>query len=302
MVFFALLAFLPLAYFAELGSLKAVPIAGALFGLSLLSKESAVFILLAVIAYWVFIGAGGWKTRLFSSALLTLAAVVVFIVGLQLFDSEFTTYPNFLSHLQSILSFQLGVGGGQNSWLSSITNCTLYQGLCPSDRALIPHFVYSGLPLFPILSTNCVACWSSTNPIDWLTYFPPIIFPTDLVLAPNYPLVWLSILWVPLGGWSFRKLRSTGEGRALLLAVFLFAGNMASNIYIYAALNRAVFEWYFLPAVPALAIGASYLLTRPKMPRWIAYFILIVLVFTAVILSSVTMHILFPQTQSCGEC
>ena len=261
-----------------------------------------MFILLAVLAYIFFAIPASIKTRFVYVALITSSAVAVFIVGLQLFDSAFTTFPNFVVHLQSILSFQIGVGGGQNSWLSSITACKLYSGLCPSNRSLVPHFVYSGLPFWPILGTNCVACWTSTNPVDWLTYFPPLIFPTDLVLAPNYPLVWMSFVWVPIGIRYFRSLRSKGEGQALLLALFLFGGNLISNILIYTALNRAVFEWYFLPAVPAMAIGAAYLVTRPKMPRWVSYFIMAVLIITAILLSSVTFHLLFPQQQTCSDC
>jgi len=298
MLFFALAALLPLAYASGIGRRKGYAATGALFGLSLLSKESAIFIVLAVLSYLLFVEQGAWRTRLSGSLLVVAAAGIVFVVGLQAFDSLFTTFPSFVAQLSVILKFQVGYGAKELTGLAS-SSCSQYVGLCPTDRSLVPHILYSGIPLGPVLYPNCMTCWSSTNPLDWLTYFPPVVFPTALVLAPNYPLVWLGFAWVPLGVRSFRSLRLTGEGRALLLGLFIYGWNVGSDLWIFAGLGRTVFLWYFLPAVPALAIGAAYLLTRPRTPSWLFYAGVGLLVFVGLLLSPLVFHQIYPQSASC---
>lgn len=300
MLFFALAALLPLAYAPAIGR-KGYAATGALLGLSLLSKESAIFILLAVLSYLLFVEGGAWRTRLSASLVVVAAAGVVFALGLQAFDTLFTTFPSFVAQLGVILKFQAGYGAQELAGLTG-SSCGQYVGLCPTDRSLVPHILYSGIPLTPILRSSCMACWTSTNPLDWLTYFPPVVFPTALVLAPNYPLVWLGFVWVPLGARSFRSLRLTGEGKALLLGLSVYGWNVGSDFWIYAGLGRTVFLWYFLPAVPALAIGAAYLLTRPRTPSWLFFAAVGSLVVVALLLSPLVFHQIYPQSTVCTSC
>lgn len=191
----------------------------------------------------------------------------------------FHEFPSFIAHLSLIIQFQLGFGAKQVTALVG-SSCGQYAGLCPTDRSLVPHIISSGIPVTPIIASNCVTCWTSTNPLDWLTYFPPVISPTALVLAPNYPLVWLGFVWIPVAARSFRSLRLTGEGRALLLALSIFGWNIGSDLWIYAGLGRAVFEWYLLPAVPAFGS----------------------LVLVGLLLSPMVFHQLYPQPQPCSNC
>ncbi len=301
MVFFALASLLPLANVSNIGKWKAAVLSGVLLGLSTLSKESTVFILLAVLSYLLLINPGSWKTRVWSCILVVATAAGVFVAGLQLFDILFTTFPSFIVQLDLILHFQIGFGSQQ---LQPLTGpiCNLYNGLCPTNRSLVPHFLYSGLPFWPVFATKCSTCWTATNPLDWLTYLPPVIAPTDIVIAPNYLLVWLSFIWVPLSIYSMNRLRKTGEGRVLLLALLIYVWNLASNLWIFVDLGRAVFEWYFLPAVPALAIGAAYILTRSKMPGWIRYTIISALIIISLLLSPYVIHQFYPQPQVCTTC
>jgi len=301
MLFFGLAALLPLAYITDIGREKGLLVSGIFVGLSILSKENGVFILLAVLSYVLFVGMEKWKRKVWSCFLICIAAAGVFILGIQLFDSLFTTFPSFISQLHLIIHFQAEFGSQQLQPLTGPV-CNLYNGLCPTDRSLVPHITYSGIPALPVFATQCSPCWTSTNPLDWLTYFPPVIVPTDLVLAPNYVLVWLCFVWVPVATRSFKSLRMSREGRILLMALFIFVWNMVSNLWIFAGLGRAVFEWYFLPAVPALAIGAAYLVTRPHTPKWLAYFTIAALVVVALLLSPLTFHQIFPQPQVCNNC
>jgi 4-amino-4-deoxy-L-arabinose transferase-like glycosyltransferase len=301
MLFFALAALLPLAYSSGTGSWRGYAATGALLGLSLLSKETAIFIVLAILSYILFVERGTWRKKSWGVLIVLAVAAAVFMVGLQAFDSLFTSFPSAIAHLSLILNFQLGFGAQQVPLLAA-SSCGRYPGLCPTDRSLLPHLLFSGIPLTPQLVSNCNACWTSTNPLDWLTYFPPVVIPTGLVLAPNYLLVWLCFVWVPLAARSFRRLRLTGEGRALLLALFLFGWNLASDFWAYIGLGRPVFEWYFLPAVPALAIGAAYHLTRVGTPKWVTLAMMASLIFLALLLSPLVFHALYPQSQSCIGC
>jgi len=302
MVFFALAALLPLVYGLRMGRLSGFVLSGSVFGLSLLSEESGVFVIFAILSYLLLTGSGDLRARIWACAQLAGAAALVFVVGLELFDVFFTTFPSFLGQLEVILTFHFGAGPGQLSFLVSESNCNQYIGLCPTDKSLVPHFLYSGFPLAQDFSNSCIACWAATNPLDWLTYFPPVIFPEALVMAPNYLLVWLIFAWVPVAAWRFGRLRTTQEGRALLLALLIFAWNIASDIWLFAAVGRAVFEWYLLPAIPAMAIGGAYLLTRPEIPKLISYVLMVLIIAVGLLLSPVTYHLLFPQSGGCPQC
>ena len=284
MVFFALAALLSDAYGFEFG--RAGPVlTGALLGLSLLSKETAVFILAAFLSYVLLIRDGGWRKALTLSVLVSISCAAVFLVGLEMFDLAFTQFPSALSQLEVMLHFQAGTGQSQLQFLSSSANCASAGVICPYARTLVPHFLMTQLPPWPVINGHCPECWGNTNPLDWLTYIPPVVFPTDLVLAVNYPLVWLSFAWVPMAVLSFKRLRSTPEGKVLILALLLFIWNVGSNIWLFEGLGRAVFEWYILPAVPAFAIGAAYLASRPRTPRPVAVVIVGSVLLGAAVLS-----------------
>jgi hypothetical protein len=233
---------------------------------------------------------------------ILLGVAVVFIVGLQLYDTLLTPFPTFADQLRAMIAYHFGAGPGQIKYLTAGTNCTLYRGLCPTDKSLVPHFLYSGLPLAMVQNTACTACWTGTNPLDWLTYLPPIAFPTALVLAVNYPLVWMSFVWVPVAVVKLGKRQIDPDLKPLVLAAFIFIWNIGSDLWLFSDVNRVVFEWYILPVVPAFAIGGAYLLTRPRTPRWLLYSAAGVVIVVGLLLSPVVYHILFPQPQYCTEC
>jgi 4-amino-4-deoxy-L-arabinose transferase-like glycosyltransferase len=292
MVFFALAALLSDAYGSEFGRGGPV-LTGTLLGLSLLSKETAVFIIAAFLSYVLLVGDGGWRKAFTLGVLVSISCAAVFLVGLEAFDLAFTQFPSALSQLGVMLHFQVGTGQNQLQFLSLSADCTNPGVICPYARTLVPHFLVSQLPPWPVINGHCPECWGGTNPLDWLTYIPPVVFPTDLVLAVNYPLVWLSFAWVPLAVLSFRRLRSTPEGKVLVLALLLFLWNVGSNLWLFQGLGRGVFEWYILPAVPAFAIGGAYLVTRPSLPRPLAYALVGSVLLVAALLSPLSFAMLF---------
>jgi 4-amino-4-deoxy-L-arabinose transferase-like glycosyltransferase len=302
MVFFAILALVPLAYGMGIGRVDGYLLTGGILGLSLLCKESALFIVLAVVSYILVLGDLGWKTRLLGCVKLLLAAAIVFCVGLEIYVAIFTNFPSFLSEITLMASFHVSAGPGQLTYLTEASNCNLYVGLCPDNRSLLPHFLYSGLPLAPVISGNCFACWSATNPLDWLTYFPPVVFSQSIMMVANYPLVWMCFAWVPFGLVKLRSLRVAQEGKVLILAGSIFIWNLASNIVIFSVFGRAVFEWYFLPAVPAMAMGGAYLVTLSWLPRWARYGLIVAVVIVGIILSPYVYNTLYPGPQVCEWC
>ena len=299
MVFFALVALLPLAYESRIGPVNSFMLAGLVLGLSLLSEESVIFVIFAILSYMLLVGTGNLNRKILSCVELGVAATVVFCLGLELYDVFFTSFPSFLSQLEVILGFHYNAGPGQLAFLTSESNCAQYLGLCPTDKSLIPHFLYSGFPFFQDMTYSCTACWAATNPLDWFTFFPPVVFPEALPMVTNYLLVWLWFIWVPIAVWHFGRLKDSPEGKILLLALLIFAWNVASDIWLFAAVGRAVFEWYMLPAIPALAIGGAYLLTRPWIPKWISYVGIVAVVVVGLLLTPFAFHLLFSQSGMC---
>ncbi len=76
--------------------------AGALMGLAVLSKEVAVLGLAALVTYHL---VSSEKGRLKYTSLILGSAFGTFAVGLQVYDSLFTQYPNFLAHMSYMLYF-----------------------------------------------------------------------------------------------------------------------------------------------------------------------------------------------------
>jgi 4-amino-4-deoxy-L-arabinose transferase-like glycosyltransferase len=89
----------------------------------------------------------------------------------------------------------------------------------------------------------------------------------------NPALLWSAFAWVPLG--LFFVLRAARDraavdpaGRLFVISLVLLAVTFLTNELVYLG-GRIVWVWYFLPAVPALALGEAYLLTRGSIPRWV---------------------------------
>jgi len=77
----------------------------------------------------------------------------------------------------------------------------------------------------------------------------------------------------------------------MLLLALLW--NLDSNLWLFEGFGRAVFEWYFLPAIPALAMWGAYLVTRPNLPRRLAYALVGSVLLVAALLSPPSFALLF---------
>ena len=110
-VFFGMAAFL--AYFAKVRwrRVDEYLVAGVFLGLAGLSKETAIFMVAALLSFILLFGEGSWKERARAGAKTLAAVVLVFIVGLQAFDSTLASSaaPTFLQQISYILSYGSGL-------------------------------------------------------------------------------------------------------------------------------------------------------------------------------------------------
>jgi 4-amino-4-deoxy-L-arabinose transferase-like glycosyltransferase len=279
-IFFGLLGFL--LYFAKMRwwRFDRVTLAGVAFGLSALSKETALMLFLVLASYHTLFGEGNLVRRFTSTLELTLSVFLVFAVGLQIYDSLFGagSATTFLGQIDFILRYG-----------ASLT-------LSPSSQACF----------FTMQSSTAVTgCgWidsvlkTSITPLNWVTYYSPIGYLiTDVkvtsgsvvyhyIAAGYYGItnqfeVWLAYLWGAYVVYVWRKSRGAtfptdAEARDFSLArlalawlLIVFIAYLALFLY-----GRVTYPYYFIQAVPALAIGAAYFLSRSWFPQGIAYIVL----------------------------
>jgi len=267
-VFFALAAFVVYLYRLRLGRMDWYILSGAVLGLSILSKETGVFLLGTLVTYHLIFGEGVLGARAKGAIEIVATSILVFCVGLQIYDSLFTTYPIFTDQIQYILTF--------GSSFRSPTPLPILSIL--SSNELVSNFA--------VQAQGCMS-WARSGPLDWVTFYYPIIFLTlpfqnfSFYLTADVPLVWAVYAWIPLSAISFTGLRrKTISGAAGLgaFALIWFLWNYLPYVVLYAY-GRYMFVWYLIPAVPAISLGAAYLATRSWFPRWLLVTYVAVVVF-----------------------
>jgi len=277
-VFFGMGAFF--AYFVGLKVWKfdKYAIAGVLLGVAGLAKETAVFFVLAFLAYVFFFGGGSRWYRVYAVFKVALVVGLVFAIGLQAYDSTLASsaMPTFVQHVSYIFSYG--------------------SSLRAEQLACQPTTGY--WCKYPIL------------PTDWLLYYSPVAYyATSVSVCPNsvngvcqggaYSYVslayygvtnlietWTVFVWVPLVAYAifrwYRNTRSPQEGAQLTLeltppemsggtrlgalALVWFLGTYVPYLGLFLT-QRVTYPFYFVPAIPAVALGASWWLTRDWFPR-----------------------------------
>ncbi|TLX93232.1 MAG: glycosyltransferase family 39 protein [Thaumarchaeota archaeon] len=264
-ILFGLLGFL--AYFKGRQYLSALA-----FGLSILSKETGVFFLLALGLYhlWASRRSRSFNLRSWKSV-LRFVAIVVLVVGIPLwtYDSAYLPYTsstvvltpevvinpvanstttttltttthsgyvtNPLQNLQYYFTYQSSlVGCGQvNAW-----NCYPWSWILPLNVGPLQYFV-STVTVKTSLPNGTVTSQIQYHPIDWQ--------------GMGNLVVWYSIwLIVPVTGWKLLK-RKAGE--ADVLAACLIAATYLPLFYISLVSHRVEYAFYFINTDPGLALG-----------------------------------------------
>ncbi len=274
-IFFALAAFL--VYFAKARFWKFdnLMLAGALLGISLLAKETAVFFVLLLASYHLLWGGGPRRERLIGVASVALMSFLIFGVGLQAYDSLFVpSYGSFLNNIYYIFTYGSKLLGG--GW---------------TDR------VFGNI----------------ITPLYWLVYYTPIAYSVTKVTVtsptssltyislgywgvPNFIEVWMVWVWVPYVCYQLWKshrtattwdvdastvqtaspaeeevevraeapIRQDDPEVALAKLALLWLGWILLAYLALFALGRVTYPYYFIQAIPGVAMGAGYFVSR----RW----------------------------------
>ena len=270
-LFISLCAFL--VYFAKvrLWKLDELALAGVLFGVAALAKETAIFMFLALVVYHTLFKEGtlgAWAKDLFK---MGGATALVFAGGMQAYDSLLAggTYPYFYQQVMYILTYGASLLGG--GW---------------TDNVL-------GTPI---------------TPLNWVTYYSPVgylVSPSSMsVTGPGgvalYPSVayyasidlvlsWTLYLWVALAAvlaFGYLRTRTSLPSLGADVRYLFFQGVWFACVFVpYTGLwlfGRDTYPFYIIIATPAMAGGTGYLLTRSWFNRWAA-----LLVFAAAALGFV---------------
>ncbi len=249
-VFFSLLGFIFYFWRTSYWKVDHLIASGVFFGLAVLSKETAVFMVGAVITYELLTKGRNLRPSLVDSLKIVVPALLVFILGVQVYDSLFTsgTYPYFYQQVSYMLSYGAGLKGG--GWTDSYLH-------------------------------------SFITPLNWVTFYSPVSYLVTSVKVTagsvsysyvgvgyygiaNVIIVWMIFVWLPLAvyrAYSNRKQGTTSPDDRLggFMAVwFSWAYVPYVLLWLY---GRVTYPFYILPAIPAMAAGAAYFITR----SWFSY-------------------------------
>lgn len=293
MIFFGLLALLVYLLDIHFWKLNRYVITGLLCGLSLLSKEIGVFLVAFVIFYNLLYGSGSIQRRALTSILMSAIAVVLFIGGLQIYDSLFGNpqASTFIQDISYILHYGAGLKG--NGW-------SLFGGSGPPYITPFDWFLYYYPIGYDVVRVSVTSGSSVTQYVS-VGYFG----------VPNFFEVWFTYLWAPFvaflmyKGWRRSRtaitppspepanaepipdVQLTLEGTALVSeekqeSADFGLGRMAFLWLLFTYVpyillffyGRVTYPYYILSADPALAIGTAYVMTRKWFPREVAYIFL----------------------------
>jgi 4-amino-4-deoxy-L-arabinose transferase-like glycosyltransferase len=305
-VFFGLAAFF--AYFAGLKWWKFDKyfIAGVLLGVAGLAKETAVFMAMALVTYILLFEEGKRLGRVYTSLKVLIVVGLVFAAGLQAYDSALASHavPTFVQHVEYILGYGSSLTDGC-PWACGWTGAAFGTYITPFDWLLY----YSPVGYYV---TSVSVCPNTVNGVCQGAYSYVSI---GYYGATNMMETWTVYVWVPLLAYelySYRKSRrseaqsppvgatvpqaaewsaSQAEGSeaspaampgTVKLAGFtlvLFSWTYFSYIFLQLA-GRVTYPFYFVPALPAVALGAAYWTSRRWFPKWlVVVYVLMVFLF-----------------------
>ncbi len=279
-VLFALAGFL--AYFKRRYYLSALA-----FGLCVLSKESGVFFLLALVLYHLWANAKSLRTPgspIGLKKVLAFAIIVSLVVGLplwgydaayhpytkttvvveptvtvnQLINETFTTttttttesgsVTNPLQNFEYYFTYQTSLKGCGST---NQWNCYPWDWILPWDVAPLPYYVST--VTVTVTSNSCVSS-STCAPTSTVE----ITHPIDWQGIGNL-VVWYSI-WVVVPIVAWRLVRRTAKAVDALVACVI-AGTYLPLYYISLVSDRVEYAFYFINTDVGLALGIPLAVT-----------------------------------------
>jgi predicted membrane-bound dolichyl-phosphate-mannose-protein mannosyltransferase len=229
-------------------------LAGVAMALGFLVKLTAIYAVGAVLLmYLLIVGGRWWRERRIPAAdlrgpllfLLTFAAVG--LVGLALLDARFTTFASPFDHLRRMLEY------GAN--LEAPTTNT---GFCPGADSLPWQWIFNECQIAYLRVDVTVQAGTevirSVPSIDFRGAMNPL-------LVGAIPLSAMFVLW-----YAWR----TGS-TAARWAVAWAAASYLPYVALALLTDRIMYIYYFLPAVPAVAVAIAILLARGGLPRFVGW-------------------------------
>jgi dolichyl-phosphate-mannose-protein mannosyltransferase len=227
--------------------------AGVATGIGMLMKLTALYGLLALLimlalglwAAWRRQRRLGWRDLRPTVAVLG-TFVVVTIGGLWLLDSRFSSYANPFEHLQHMITYGANLG-----------RSVVGPGSCPGNDSAPWQWLFNDCEISYLRVDVTVKAGDTILAIN------PTI---DFRGAMNPVLIGSVFVAFLFTGWLAWKRQSRLAGWSLVWA--------AANYLPYVALallsQRVTYIYYFLPAIPALAVATTLLLRRSGLPRFVA--------------------------------
>lgn len=281
-VFFTLVGLVFYFWKARLWRIDTPYIAGVFLGLAILSKETAVLSLAALLSYELIFGGRKLRASAYEVLKIGVPAFLVFSAGLQVYDSLF------------VMSSQ-----GTYGSVSCIDGCKPFYEQVRYILSYGSSLIADQLKCSPVTGYWCKYPNSPGGPpilpTDWLLYYTPVGYLITRVSVTvssstgtssysfvgvgyygiaDVIVVWLVFAWVPLLAYvavrNYRmKLASSPDERMTKFALVWFLWSYVPYLFLFL-FGRVTYPFYIIPALPPLAIGASYFVTRPWFPRKMA--------------------------------
>jgi hypothetical protein len=289
MVFFGLLALFVLVWDIRFWKVDKYILSGVMLALAGLSKETAIFLAFGLFTYNFVLGEGSRRRRLLTTLKMAVVLAIVFSAGLQTYDSLLATpaVPTFLDQMKYMLSYgsslianQLACQPTTGYWCKFLNN--------PGGAPILPTdwlLYYTPVGYY---ATSVTVCPNTVNGVcqgGQYSYVSVAYYGVTNLLE-----TWTTWVWAPLVAFllyrRFYRQPSgldrfvTGEGdheevqisqelRFASVVLIWFLWTYVPYLFLLLG-GRVTYPFYFVPAIPSVAMGVAFLLTRKWFPRWAA--------------------------------
>ena len=228
--------------------------AGALVGIGMLFKLTALYGLLALLVWAGLMLLLEWRERrkvrlrdFRPIASLVVAFTLVTLGGLGLLDLRFTDQPNPIAHLQHMISYGTNLKSSAGE-----------PGSCPGIDSAPWQWLVNDCEINYLRVNVTVSAGeqviSQRATVDFRGALNPI-------LVGTMPLAFLFAAWYAL------RRRSRLAAWTLVWA----GASWLPYVFLVAVSGRVTYLYYFLPVVPAIAIAVALLLRRSGLHRAVAW-------------------------------
>ena len=255
----------------------------ASFALGVLSKETSLFFVLALVIYHLATAhrreiPGGLRKAIARGGYFVIILTVVVAVPITLYDVTYRPIAPATETQMATVTVSYDSKGGTTTVTSTTTRTTEETFVSNAFE----HFMFISSYASALTITENMTVDAGNYAWNWVvSTFPPMIYydekvekvvqtistdgqlleernvtsrPISWFGAGTQPLWWS--IWIVLGFIGYRIYRRRSK-RIDLLILSLIAGTYLPNLYLSLVVSRIVYPFYFLNTVPALALGMA---------------------------------------------